>query len=203
MAEISTRLQERVFGRRLRANSLAKATQVLTAADSLLRANPYATLEEIGVAAGVSRTTLYRRFPTRQDLSTALSRWAVGRIVEALEAAQIDVAPAYVALYQAVRNVIEVKVSLEYARTLALPDDHVVREYRDDMQRMATQLLMQCQDEGIVRTNIDLDWARVMFYALVHEAIAFETATGFAPDQEKLTRLVVDSLLNGVGTGKI
>lgn len=199
MAEMSVRLQQEVFGQPLRADAAAKATRVLVAADRLLRVNPNATLEEIGVAANVSRTTIYRRFPTRQDLLVALSRWAVGRIVEALEGAQIGVAPAYVALYQATRNVIDVKVSLDFARDLALPDDQIVQSYRARMRGLADRLLTQCRDEGIIRLDVDLAWVRVMFYALVHEATAFDVAHRRLSG-EPLTRLVVDCLLQGVGT---
>lgn len=217
MVDMSEELREMVFGQRLRADAASKATQVLEASDRLLRTNPQATLEEVAEAAGVSRTTVYRRFPTRQDLSVALSRWAVGRITEALEQAEIGVAPAYVALYQAARNVIGVKVSLEYARGLALPDDGVVHRYRDRMREMADQLLTQCRDEGVIRDDVDLGWARSMFYALVHEAVlrapalgtpldapasttTLNASTDYDATHEHLTRLVVDSLLGGLGT---
>ncbi len=201
MANMSGSLQESIFGQRLRADAVKTATQVLAAADRLLRRKPNATLEEIGAEARVSRTTIYRRFPTRHDLSVALSRWAVGRIVEALSRAEIGVAPAYVALYQATRNAIDVKVSLEYARNLALPDDIVVSRYQNEMKSMADELLLQCRSEGLIRADLDLDWVRQMFYALVHEATGIEDASVSVRGVDELTRLVVDSLLHGVGTG--
>ena len=201
MSDMSDEFHERVFGQHLRADALKSATRILVAADRLLRTNPYATLEEIGAEAGVSRTTIHRRFPTRRDLSIALSRWAVGRIVEALSRSKIGAAPAYVALYQATRNVIDVKVSLEYARSLAPPDDKVVRAYQGEMRRMADELLLQCRNEGIIRQDVDLDWARIMFYARVHEATGTESSSSTGQESDRLTRLVVDSLLHGVGSG--
>ena len=112
-----------------------------------------------------------------------------------------DAAPAYVALYQATRNVIDVKVSLEYARSLAPPDDKVVRAYQGEMRRMADELLLQCRNEGIIRQDVDLDWARIMFYALVHEATGTKSSSSTGQESDRLTRLVVDSLLHGVGSG--
>ncbi len=198
---MSDELHERVFGQRLRADAVKSGTQVLTAADRLLRINPYATLEEIALAADVSRATIYRRFPTRQHLSIALSRWAIGRIVEALSQAQIDTAPAYIALYQAARNVINVKVSLEYARNLTPPEDPIVYEYQSKMKKMVNDLLVRCQEEGIIRKDIDLTWTRAIFYAFVHEATGMEiqNASGIKSSGENLAGLVVDSLLHGVG----
>lgn len=190
----SDTLQASVFGQRLRADALTKAMQILVAADTLLRTHPAATLEDIGQAAGVSRTTVYRRFPTRQDLSVALSRWTKGRIVEALRAAHIGSAPAYVALYQAVHGALEVKVSLAYARTLDWPDDPVVAAYQAEMSDLAAQLVHSCQNAGLIQPNIEPEWAQAMLYALVDEASRRDD------DVDELTRLVVDSFLHGVGS---
>lgn len=191
-------LAQQVFGVRLRADAYAKAVEVLEAADRLLRVNPAATLEEIAQEAGASRATIYRRFPTRSDLLVALSRWAVGRIVTALEEARIGTVPAEDALFQATRNVIEVKVGLEFARTLAPADDPIVAELQIRMRDLATALLAECQTAGIISSDADLDWTLTVFYALVHEAAVNGTTSDEAtPDQ--MTTRVIDTLLHGLG----
>ncbi|MFT3861137.1 TetR/AcrR family transcriptional regulator [Micropruina sp.] len=172
---------------------------MLEAADRLLRANPAATLEEIAQESGASRATIYRRFPTRNDLLIALSRWAVGRIVTALEGAQIGAAPAEDALFRATRNVIEVKVGLEFARTLAPADDPIVSELQTRMRDLATALLTECQTTGIINSDADLDWALTVFYALVHEAAMNGTTSDETTADQMATR-VVDTLLHGLGT---
>lgn len=202
MSELSEELREKVFGQSLSDGAVAKTTRILVAADRLLRTNPSATLEDIGVEAGVSRTTVYRRFPTRQLLILTLSRWAVGRIAEALERASIEVAPAYVALYQATRNVIEVKVSLDYTRGLALPDDPIVSEYQEQMTHTAIRLVRQCQSEGIISNDVDPGWVRVLFYAIIHAATGFDSLDAETVDEDTLARRIVDSFLHGVGTGR-
>lgn len=163
-----------VFGDALRPAVRAKVEAILTAADRLLRTNPHATLEEIAVAASVSRTTVYRRFPSRAGLSIALSRWALARLVNALACAGIDQAPAYVALYQAVRNALDVKVSLAYARDLPQPDDAIVRNYQGQLRRLADALILQCQREGVMRQDVPVAWVRAVLTALIHEATATE-----------------------------
>lgn len=189
---------EQIFGTRLRADAYAKAVNVLEAADRLLRVNPTATLDDIAREAGASRATVYRRFPTRHDLIVAMSRWAIAQIVRALEEAKIDSVPPYVALYQATRNVIGVKVSLQYARTLAPADDAVVVDLQSRMRRLATALLNRCQDTGLVDADIDPEWVLAVFYALVHEASIAETS---APADERASQ-VVDTLLRGVGPAR-
>ncbi|MDN5727444.1 MAG: TetR/AcrR family transcriptional regulator [Propionibacteriales bacterium] len=192
-------LAERVFGVRVRADAYVKGVEVLHAADRLLRVNPAATLEEIGQAAGASRATIYRRFPTRGDLLIALSRWATCRIVAALEDAQIGVLPAEQALHRATRNVIEVKVGLEYARTLAPADDPVVAESQARMRELAVGLLTRCREAGLITPGADLDWVLTVFYALVHEA-AVSDRTGGTETPDRIASRVIDTLLHGVGT---
>lgn len=134
----------------------------------------------------------------------ALSRWAVSRIVTALEDAAVSSAPAYVALYQATRNVIEVKVSLEYARGLPPADDPVVARLQARMRTLADDLIARCMDAGIIAADADPTWVRTVFYALVHEATAPAESTEDTEDTEghsldgKTTR-VVEKLLHGVG----
>lgn len=192
-------LAERVFGVRLRADAYAKAVEVLEAADRLLRVNPTATLEEIAREAGASRATIYRRFPTRADLLVALSRWAVGRIVSALEDAQIGVLPAKEALYRATLNVIEAKVGLEYTRTLTPADDPLVAKAQERMRGLAIQLLTQCRTQGLIASEADLEWVLTVFYALVHEAAVRDVGSD-EMTPEKMAAQVLDTLLHGVGT---
>lgn len=186
-----------IFGRPLRPDALAKATDILAAADRLLRTDPSATMDEIARAAGASHATIHRRFPTRTDLMVALSRWAVSRIVAALESAGIASAPAYVSLYQATRNVIEVKVSLEYARGLPPADDPTVTQLQARMQTLADDLITRCVDAGLIAADADPDWVRTVFYALVHEATSPEVPPELSVDAAA-TR-VVETLLHGVG----
>jgi serine phosphatase RsbU (regulator of sigma subunit) len=55
-----------------RADALRNRERILDAAERLLEHSPSATLADIAAAAGVARSTLYRRFPGRDHLLAAL-----------------------------------------------------------------------------------------------------------------------------------
>jgi serine phosphatase RsbU (regulator of sigma subunit) len=55
-----------------RADALHNRERILDAADRMLERSPSANLTEIAAAAGVARSTLHRRFRTRDDLLAAL-----------------------------------------------------------------------------------------------------------------------------------
>ena len=57
-----------------RADAIRNEARILDAASQLLGHTPEASLGDIAAAAGVSRSTLYRRFPSRADLLAALER---------------------------------------------------------------------------------------------------------------------------------
>lgn len=60
-------------GDRRRADALRSRERILDAAQRLLEQSPSATLADIAAAAGISRSTLYRHFPDRGQMTAALA----------------------------------------------------------------------------------------------------------------------------------
>lgn len=72
----------------VRADARRNAQRVLDAAAELLAADPLVSLELVAARARVSRTTLYRHFPSREALLDALTDRSITEICIALESAR-------------------------------------------------------------------------------------------------------------------
>ncbi|MFB4302068.1 TetR/AcrR family transcriptional regulator [Actinomadura sp. NTSP31] len=182
------------MSRALRADAERTVRTILEAAERVLSADPAATMEQIAEAAGVARTTVHRRFATRDALVDALGAWATRRFAEAVDAVPVEDAPPLVALYQVTASVLEVKIGWGFGmtRASASPDPEVARVHAD-VQARCERLFRRARDAGALRPDTDLAWARRVYYALIHEA-----STG---DEGKepgaLATQVVDTLLRG------
>jgi len=182
----------------LRADAERTVRAILEAAERVLSTNPAASMEQIAEAAGVARTTVHRRFASRESLIAALAAWATQRFHDAVEAARPETAPPAVALYQVTANVLHVKIGWGFAMG-ALPTDvpEVARVHAEVLAR-CERLFARLRDAGLLRPDTDLDWARRVYYALMHEAAAQAPDTDAAIDT--LATRVVDTLLYGTGT---
>ncbi|WUP11328.1 TetR/AcrR family transcriptional regulator [Streptomyces sp. NBC_00269] len=184
--------------RPLRADTERTVQTILEAAEHVLATNPAATMEQLARAAGVARTTVHRRFATREALLDELTGWAARQFAAAVDTARPDAAPPLVALYQVTANVLRVKTDWSFAMNRAADDAHPeAARIHAEVRATCIGLFRRAQETGVLRPDIDLDWTRRVYYALIHEA-AKEGAGG--GDTDALATRVVDTLLRGAGT---
>ncbi|MEV8319593.1 helix-turn-helix domain-containing protein [Streptomyces sp. NPDC059900] len=186
--------------RPLRADTERTIQTILEASERVLAANPAATMEQLAKAAGVARTTVHRRFATRDALLDELTGWAARQFADAVDAARPDAAPPLVALYQVTANVLRVKTDWSFSMNRAAegvnPEaDRIHAEVRTTCIR----LFRRAQEAGVLRPDIDLDWTRRVYYALIHEAAKEGAEAEGGADADALATRVMDTLLRGAG----
>ncbi len=79
----------------------------------------------------------------------------------------------------------------------AHPQDSEVARIHADVLAQCERLFRRAQDTGLLHPDADLDWARRVYYALIHEAATQAPATD--TDIDALATRVVDTLLRGIG----
>ncbi|MEV5751924.1 helix-turn-helix domain-containing protein [Actinoallomurus sp. NPDC052308] len=170
-------------------------TAILEAAERTLSRDPAATMEQIAEAAGVARTTVHRRFATREALIDALAVWATQRFAAAVDAAHPDTAPPLVALYQTTANVLGVKAGWGFAMSQASSASPEVARLHGEVRDTCERLFRRAREAGVMRADVDIRTRRV-YYALIHQAAQDPDGK----DTDALATLVVDTLLRGAGT---
>ncbi|MEV6234616.1 helix-turn-helix domain-containing protein [Saccharopolyspora shandongensis] len=178
----------------MRADSERTARGILEAAQRVLREDPAASMGQIAEAAGVARTTVHRRFASREALVEAMATWAAEQFRDAVEASRPAAAPPLVALHQVTANVLRVKVDWGFAMSRAVTGE--VERIHGEVRQACIGLMERARDAGVLRADVDLEWVRRVYYALIHEA-AEEGKAG--ADTDEMAALVVDTLLKGVG----
>ena len=188
----------------LRADARRTVNIVLHAAEQVLRRDPTASLEQVATVAGVTRTTIHRRF------------------YEAFESASPETAPVMVALHRLTVNVMRVKAIWLYAMAHLSDDDPAVITKQRTLLGRLGKVFERAQREGYIAADVDLIWAQRMFRAMTDEAVAGITGTGMGakappmptgPDDlarleavvddaelDRLTTLIMHTLFTGIGT---
>ncbi|MFF1449420.1 TetR/AcrR family transcriptional regulator [Streptomyces sp. NPDC058274] len=185
------------MGRALRADAERSVRAILEAAERVLAADPGASMEQIAEAAGVARTTVHRRFASRQALIEALAESAVRQLAQAIEDARPDTTPPLVALHRVTANVLRIKGAWSYALGQPTDEGGAAAAGWDQLGARCLELLGRARDEDLLDPAADLEWVRRVYYALIGEALHGDERPD--PDPDTLATLVVDTLLHGAG----
>lgn len=144
---------------------------LLDVAAGVLATGRGGSMQQIAEAAGVSRATLHRRFPSRDALVRATSRHALVEISGAIDACVVDDGPVETIL----ARLAELLVPMGHRYAFLIREFHTgqdpdleaaVEEFAD---RLAT-LLERGRQEGALRTDLPLIWMVDALIGLVEMA---------------------------------
>ena len=145
---------------RLRADAERNRVALLAAAREVFSENGLdASLDEIARRARVGNATLYRRFPTRQDLIAAVFADRKATQVDLAERA-LENADPWSGFVEYVTAVCELQSSNrglgELLVTVYFDGDDRIAQLRATSQRRARELIRRAQEAGALRADFDL-----------------------------------------------
>lgn len=188
MATTETARPQRIDARRNRELLVAAAASVLT------EHGPDASLEEIARQAGVGIGTLYRHFPTRQDLLEAVFRDHIETLCEYAEGLRDDPDP-YVALrdwlWAQVQSAARWQGVAASVMLTMLDKGDDQPPACEDLRAAGTSLLEKAQAAGAVRSDVDVD-------DLCRMGSAISIASEDADDNGEIAQRLFGLMMDGV-----
>ena len=178
---------------RRRADAERNERHIVEAAGAVLWRQPAATMA-IALASGLGRATIYRHFPTRDDLLRGVARHGFDQTVQALR----DARPEEGTAVEALMRMIEATIQPGNACMLVLnqlPEPVASQEEKTELHAPITAALVRGVASGELRADLDIPWTLRTIGALYELAMA-ELASGHVT-REEAVELMASSLLQG------
>ena len=131
---------------------------ILEVAHDLLASSPTASMNEIAKRAGVGAGTLYRHFPTREELILAVYRHDMQKLADSVDELLKTHSPldAFVTWFETLAAYIRIKHGLDQALHSAAIRSAIDESYAPVAAAVA-RLLDACVADGSVRPGLDAD----------------------------------------------
>ncbi len=130
----------------------------------VLSATPTASMDDIAAAAGISRATLFRRYPNRQALVSAVARAAAEAYVTATSTARLEEGPPEDALRRLIAAL--APLGVRFGLLASQPLDQLVEQELvtlvQDSDEQLRALVRRGQEDGAFRVDLGAEWVVIM-----------------------------------------
>jgi AcrR family transcriptional regulator len=167
---------------------------ILEAAVQVMGAQPEAGIAEVAAAAGVGRATVYRHFPSREELIEALRLHAGEEARQRFAAARVDEGDPVAAL----ERMVAAMLALGDRYRVIFPQDRQPSPRRSELLLAPlTRVIARAQAEGAIDPAVAPSWVIAALRALLRSAVGEIEARRLS--REAAPELVVRTLVRGVG----
>ena len=154
----------------MRADAQRNRAKILAAAHEVFaELGAEASTEEVARRAGVAIGTVFRHFPTKNDLLAALMKDLLAEVVGEVQALVAEGDPA-TALFTFFENLVERSAAKKTVVELLDVDIQVGRQL-DGLRDAVGTLLVRAQEAGAVRDTVKLDEVMALLTATSHSAL--------------------------------
>lgn len=172
---------------------------ILDTASRVLAASPRASLADVAGAAGISRTTLFSRYATREALLEGLAVDAIERIDDACVEAGVDDSSRdpLLALAELTRLLVPLGSRLCFLlRERSLDDNAAINERWEALGVRIEGVIQRGQERGMIRSDLPSPWIDAAWWNLVVAAWELIESGRLAPADAD--RLVLGTLVGGI-----
>jgi AcrR family transcriptional regulator len=159
----------------MRADARRSERALLQAADRVLTHDPSASLDQVAREAGVARSTLHRRFSSRERLLAAMARWTTAEIRSEIDRVLAETSEHDDILQLLTERVLRVKVAWPFTSTVPASVDPEAHRRHDEIVQRCDTALRRARDAGSLAPDTDLTWARQVYYALIETTVQHMT----------------------------
>ncbi len=171
---------------------------MLDIAAEVLIADPRASLADVAAAAGVGRTTLHKRYPTREALLIAIGRDSMDRIEEAIAGADIANSADAAALRRLLGALIPLGPRLTFLIRHAADElDDALMSRVETLDVPVEDLILRAQKEQTIRSGVPVWWVVSILYSLAYSA--WEAVAAGRLAVLDAPALAFDTLISGIG----
>jgi len=143
----------------IRSDARRNVERLLEAALRVLGKDPGASIEEVAAASGIHRSTVYRRFPTRDALVQALVARALSEVSELVNVAA-EGTPDEAKLQRLCLGVVSIGERYAFLQT------HVQLSELGPDPIGVRKLMRRYQRAGVIRTDMPAAWLASAFTAI-------------------------------------